>query len=983
AVGVLLESEWQRPFDLRRGPLIGSLFVRLSGDRHLLILTFAGLAADRRTLDNVAAEIASFYEAGPVGAGEAAEEDVLQYLQYSEWHHELVAAEGEQGRKHWHQVVPPGSERRLALPEEQSAPHLPFSPRLVLAGVDGGTGRAAAELAAALGAAAGDVVLAAWEAFLARLGERSDFLVGCACDGRRLAELRDGLGPMAVIVPVVAGLSPELTFAAAVARVQAERREAEEWQEVFFATHVAGEEDLGPVADATFEDVERLGPRTALGVTFSCHAQRVYLDLFALGLVCVRSPAGLRLELHYDSSRYAPAAGDRLARRFGALLADGLARPGAAIGELAILDESERRWLVEDLNASAAETPHASCLHQLFESQAERTPDAAAVACDGRAASFAELNTSANRLARHLRGQGVGPESKVALFFERSPELVVGMLAALKAGGAYLPLDVGNPAERLAFVLADAAPRVILTTRELAARLPPSSAALVLVDADRVEIARLPGGDLAADVRPDNLAYVLYTSGSSGTPKGVMVHHRGLVNYLAWAVRYYDIAAGRGAPVDSPMSFDLTVTALWGPLLAGRTVTLLRDSFGRESPETAAGVQPFSLLKITPAHLELARHDLERSAGEIPALALVVGGEALEGEKLAFWRRRAPAIRVINEYGPTETVVGCAVYEVPPGTPRGGPVPIGRPVANMRLYVLDRDFRVVPTGVAGELYIAGPGVARGYLGRPELTAERFLPDPFAGGAGERFYRSGDLARHLPSGDLLFLGRRDHQVKVRGFRIELGEIEAVLARCPAVLEAAVTVREDLPGDRRLVGYVVPRDGKMPAVEELRGWLLAKLPDYMVPAAFVPLDALPLTANGKLDRGALTAPDTRRPDLKGAYVAPRTPVEEILAMAWEGSLGIETVGIHDNFFVLGGDSMRSVRLVALAQERGLAFTVQELFRRPTISQLAEKLEADLGIGGEGGGGEALPARDEDIDRLAGLSEDDVLSLLKANV
>jgi aryl carrier-like protein len=418
-------------------------------------------------------------------------------------------------------------------------------------------------------------------------------------------------------------------------------------------------------------------------------------------------------------------------------------------------------------------------------------------------------------------------------------------------------------------------------------------------------------------------------------------------------------------------------------LVAGRTVTLLPDEGGFEGLLSALQERPYGLIKLTPAHLDLLGRELAARQIEPRCRVLVVGGEALSAETLTGWRRQTSAARIFNEYGPTETVVGCAAYEVGPESSWKGRLPIGRAIANLRLYVLDPWMKPVPAGVSGEIYVGGAGVARGYLGRPDLTAFRFLPDPFAG-PGARMYRTGDLARHLPGGDLEYLGRTDRQIKIRGFRVEPGEIEAVLTRDPRVREAVVVLRRDSPGDTRLVAYLVPADGALPGFEELRSKLGAQLPDYMVPAAFVQIAELPLTTNGKVSFAALPAPGMGRPDLEKSYVPPRDAVEEVLAEIWAHSLRLDRVGVFDNFFVLGGDSMGSVRLVALAKDRGLVFTVQELFRFPTIRALADLLRERMGLAsaGEERPGAESGADLEMIEQIGRLSDEEVRALLRGS-
>ncbi len=638
----------------------------------------------------------------------------------------------------------------------------------------------------------------------------------------------------------------------------------------------------------------------------------------------------ISLHLTSDRARVDEDAAPRLLRHLAALLAGMAGGLERRVGELDLLSPAERHQAIVEWNDTSAPENEALVL-DLLAARAAQVPELPAVVVHGQERlSHGALAARSDRLAAHLRDLGVGPDILVALFLERSVDLVVALLAVLKAGGAYLPLETSLPRPRLSFLLDDARPSLLLTRTGLLPVLPEHSRVICL---DELPEFACDFGDTGPAPRPaaDNLAYVLYTSGSTGHPKGVAVTHRGFANYLLWAVDAYPAGEGRGAPIHSPVSFDLTVTSLFLPLLAGRCVDLVPEEEGVEGLAMALAEGGFGLVKLTPAHLEVLQRLLppERVAGS--AGAFVVGGEALSGEQLDFWREHAPGLRVINEYGPTETVVGCSIHEVPPSVPPAGPVPIGRPIANTRILLLDRRLHPVPVGVPGELYIGGAGVCRGYLRRPGLTAEKLVPDPF-GVWGERLYRTGDLARRLPDGTIEFLGRVDHQVKIRGFRIELGEIEAALLAVPGVREAAVTVRGDQSREDRLVAYVA---GDV-AVEDLRRSLRERLPDYMVPAVFVTIAALPLTANGKVDRKALPAPE--QPAAREGYVAPRTREEEVLAGVWAQVLRLPRVGVNDNFFELGGDSILSVQIVSRARQAGLLFTVRQIFEHQTVAGLA---------------------------------------------
>jgi amino acid adenylation domain-containing protein len=577
--------------------------------------------------------------------------------------------------------------------------------------------------------------------------------------------------------------------------------------------------------------------------------------------------------------------------------------------------------------------PLSACAHELFEAQAARTPHAVAVVSGAERLTYRELDEQANQLAHYLRRRGIGTGSLVAVCMHRSARMVVALLGTWKAGAAYVPLDPGYPAERLAFMLEDSQARVLLTERSLRHAFPQMEDRTVVLDLHWPIVAQQPTGSPRADASPSDLAYVMYTSGSTGKPKGAMIPHGGLANYLRWAIDAYRVGPQSSVPVHSSISFDLTVTSLYPALLAGGEVELLPEKdAGVEALAAALRKKKRALVKITPAHLELLSREL--AADEVAGMTdlFVIGGENLLAEHLRFWRERAPRTRLINEYGPTETVVGCCIHEVSATDPHEGSVPIGRAIANTQLHILGEGMRPVADGEMGELYIGGAGVGAGYLHRPDITSERFV---------DGMYRTGDLARLRPDGNLEYLGRCDDQVKIRGYRIELGEIEQALAAHPSVQSCAVIAREDEPGDRRLVGYVVSGAGASP--QDLHEFLGRRLPGYMVPAQLVMLERLPITPNGKVDRKALPAPTREDAPAVPALVAARTQTERELAGIWASLLGIEAVGMDDDVFDLGAHSMMAMRAVVRIRE---AFEVnlqlRDLFERPTVGGLAELID-----------------------------------------
>src|SRR6185295_7087094 len=653
---------------------------------------------------------------------------------------------------------------------------------------------------------------------------------------------------------------------------------------------------------------------------------------YPLTLYVAPRAGGLDLSLHYHESRLDASSARRLLAHLRTILEAFATRPEARMAELPLITAEERLHLLAGAAGPLA-PPARVCIHTLVEEQAARTPDATAVEAVGRALTYRELNERAAILARRLRRLGVGLESIVGLCVERSPEMVVGMLGVLKAGGIYLPLDPAYPRERLAFMLTDSGARVLLTQESLTGSLPTGGREVVLLDgADPAAGGEEPGP--AVSPLAANGAYLIYTSGSTGRPKAVLVPHAALVNYVRDAGDDAGIGAGDRVLQFASMSFDTSAEEIYPCLTRGATL-VLRDDAMAGAPESF--LREVERLGLTVLDLPTAYwHELVdgMTAQELDwpgcARLVILGGEQARADRLDAWRRRVgERSRLLNTYGPTEATIVTTRRELNGRRDFPAAVPIGRPVPGARAHVVSHGLELLPAGLVGELVLGGAGLARGYLGRPDLTAERFVPDPFAGSPGERLYRTGDLARWLPAGELEHRGRTDHQVKVRGFRVELGEIEAALHRLACVREAVVVAREEAPGEARIVAYVVPAGEPSPSIAELRAGLKELLPDFMLPAAFVTLEALPLTPSGKIDRRTLPAPDRLRQPAETEFVAPQSPLEEALTAIWGEVLRRDKIGVHDNFFELGGDSIRSIQVVALSRKRGLRIAPRQLF------------------------------------------------------
>jgi amino acid adenylation domain-containing protein len=623
------------------------------------------------------------------------------------------------------------------------------------------------------------------------------------------------------------------------------------------------------------------------------------------------APAGIQAYFKYAEDLFDRATVQGLADRLTRLLCQAVRDPGRRISQLDVLSTAERRSLLRDWNDTTRPVTTAT-LPGLFEQQAARTPDACAVISAGVELTYGELNARANRLARHLITLGAGPGRLVAIAMPRSLEMMVAVLAVLKSGAAYLPVDPAYPAERIAFMLAESVPAAVLTTAGVAAAALPGGLPLLVLDdpATAAGLAGLDGENVPLAAEPRDVAYVIYTSGSTGRPKGVMVEHAGAVSLACWAAAAFPAAEFSRVLASTSLSFDVSVFEMFGTLTSGGCIEVVPNLLALAERGTAGPWQGSMISAVPSALAQVLATPGVRADAAVAALC----GEALTGQVAAAIRAAVPGVRIENIYGPAEATVYATTYVVPEDGEAAVSPPIGRPIWNTRMYVLDERLGLVPPGVAGELYIAGTGLARGYLGRPGLTAGRFVVCPF-GAAGERMYRTGDLARWNPGGQLEYLGRTDDQVKVRGFRIELGEVESVLAGLEGVDQAAVAVREDQPGDKRLAGYVIPAAGAVLDPAGLREACGRALPGYMVPAAIMVLDRLPLNANGKLDRRALPAPEYAA----GGGRAPATPREQALCEVFAQVLGMERVGVEDNFFDLGGHSLLAAILVARLTER----------------------------------------------------------------
>ncbi|MGK3987806.1 amino acid adenylation domain-containing protein [Sorangium sp. So ce136] len=952
AVRALVAAEVGAAFDLTHGPLTRVLVVRQADDEHLVVVHQHHIVTDEWSGGVLLREVSALYGASGRGGEAALPELPYQVADYARAEQEALDGQGfAASRAYWRAQLAgvPRLELSIARATGQPGPEGTLSLRL-----SDPTSRGLVALARAAGGTRFMVWYAALSALLSRYSHQTDFGLGAVVANREVEGTEGPLGFFTNTVVLRTDLSGdppfrELLRRARITAVDAYRHQSLPFDLVVQDQGVARRAGENPLYDVSL--LEMTAPETADLPGWSPVSPPVPDGVTsakdALSVAVWHGREGTELHVSYDTARVERAAVERLIGHLQALLSDAVAHPDRRLSELSLLTEAETAALAA-WNDTAADYPADRCVHELFEAQVARTPERVAVELDGEQLSYRELNERANRLAHRLRGLGVGPDARVAICLERSLEMVAAIVATLKAGGAYVPLDPAYPDERIAQMLRDSAPAAVLTQTSLRARLA-TPASIVVIDAPESTWQDGAAGDLDPDevgLRPEHLAYVIYTSGSTGVPKGVAMPHGALVNLLAWQraslpepARTLQFAA---------LGFDVAFQEIFSTLTSGGTLVLIREALRQDLPALAERLGGAAIERLFLPYIALnALSELWSRRGEpLPELREVItAGEQLRiTPAIRRMFAQHPRARLHNHYGPTEShVVTAHLVDGPPAAWEDLP-PIGRPIGNCRIYLLDAQRAPVPVGVAGELWIGGAQVARGYLHRPELTAERFVDDPFVGG---RMYRTGDLARWREDGSIEYLGRDDLQVKIRGYRVELGEIEAQLSRVPGVREAAVIAREDVPGDKRLVAYLVADREASPSsrldAAPLREHLAARLPEYMVPSSFVRLEALPLSPNGKVDRKALPAPERAQKDAGRSHVAPRTPTERALVDAWQALLGVAPIGVTDDFFSLGGHSLLAVRLMTTVQARlGWAPPMASLFQRPTIEALAAQVD-----------------------------------------
>jgi len=943
----LMEEEARRPYDLQAGPFLRPMLVRLDEQEHALMIAMHHIVFDRWSRWILCKELSVLYEAFATGKPASLPELSLQYADFAQWQRQELCGEVlEHQLAYWCRRLG-GRLPVLNLPANRPRPTVQSYRGLTqTSSLPLALRQALEDLGRSEGATLFMTLLAAFQLLLYRVTAQDDILVGSPIANRLHTEVERMIGPFVNTLVLRTDLSGAPGFRELLNRVKDVTLEAYAHQELPFDKLV---EELNPARDPSrgsfFQVMFALQNTPAFefeiaGLDTKPIDVETGTSIFDLFLAVIEEPQGLTLSAEYSTDLFDAGTITRLLGHFRTLLEGIVANPDQRISELPLLTAAEQHQVLVEWNDTQTDYPRDACIHHLFETQVERTPLAVAVVFKDQMLTYRELNSHSNRLAHYLRKHGVGPDVPVGICVEPCIEMVVGLLAILKAGGAYVPLDPGYPKERLEFMVRDTAIPILLTQERLAGSLPSAIPHILRLDKDQEEVAAESESNLQGEFGGGNLAYVMYTSGSTGIPKGVEVLHRGVLRLLI-NTHYATFSADRNFLQMASLSFDASTFEIWAPLLHGGRCVIYHA--GIPSLETLGQVirqHKVTTLWLTASLFNAAISDFPEALKGISEL--LIGGEQLSTPHV----RRAQALlhgtRISNGYGPTESTTFTCCYAIPPELAADLMVPIGRPIANTRVYILDPRKNPVPIGISGEIYIGGDGLARGYLKRPEMTAEKFVSDPFSSEPGARMYKTGDLARYMPDGNIQFLGRIDDQVKIHGFRIEPGEIETILGQHAAVKDVVVTAREDERGDKRLVAYVVTNPDTAGDSSELRLFLQQKLPDYMIPSAFVFLDRMPLAPGGKVDRLELPAPDQSQFKLEGTYVAPRTPVEEVLASIWRNVLGVERIGIHENFFEMGGHSLLAMKLISrINQEFGMEVSLRSIFDAPTIAKFAAKL------------------------------------------
>ena len=951
----LADEEARRPFDLERGPLLRATLLNVGEQEFVLLFNMHHIISDAWSIAVLIREVAALYEAFAAGRPSPLGLLPIQYADYAVWQRQWLEEEALEAQLRYWKKRLGGLPTELSVPTELPRPEVKAyrgaCERLVLSGE---TALAAGALARAEGATLFMTLLAAFKALLLRYTEQEDIFVGTIIAGRNRIELESLIGYFVNLLVLRTDLSGNPSFRELLSRVKQIVLEAYANQDLPFDKLV---EELHPGRDLNRAPLFQIAfvlqnaPNQELelpGVKLKVIENENWFAKFDLVMEVEEEPGKLEVLLKYNTDVFDAATVRRMLGHYRNLLESALADTERRLWDLRLMNDRERHEIVVGRNRTRVEYEEGDCIHELFEARAEETPDQTAVLFEGGRLSYGDLNRHANQLARRLRGFGVGPEVPVGIYVERSPEMIVGLLGILKAGGAYVPLDPAYPKDRVASMIADARMPVLLTQERLVERLPEQCAAIICLDGDRAEIEREGVENLKIKVRPENPAYLLYTSGSTGRPEGVLGLHGNTLNRFRWMWQAYPFDRDEVCCQKTSLSLVDSVWEIFGPLLQGVGIVLVPGNTIKDPDRLVAalGSNRVTRIVLAPSLLRMLLDRFGDLGSRLPRLRYwITSGEEVAPELRERFAKSCPSALLLNLYGSSETGAGSTWHETN-GLAHGQCVPIGRPISNTQVYLLDDYHQPVPVGVRGRIYVGGAGLGRGYHGRPDLTAERFIPDRFGREPGSRLYDTGDLGCYLAGGEIQYLGRTDHQVKIKGLRVEPGEIEVLLRKHAGVKDAIVVAKGDGPDGLRLIAYIVAVSDNRPAAVEMKARLREKVPDFMIPSTFVFLDALPLTPNGKVDRLRLPDPDKAGHEPEELYVAPRTQTERALADIWADVLEVQRVGIHDNFFEVGGHSLLFTRMALRARDRfHVELSLRQIFQSPTIATIALAVEEEL--------------------------------------
>ena len=946
----LARIEAQRPFDLTQGPLLRTTLLRLNPEAHILLLTIHHIVFDGWSVAVFLQELSAIYEAYRIGQSPDLPKLSIQYGDFAVWQREWLQGKIlEDQLEYWKQQLE--DTVKLELPTDRPRPAIQsFRGKSYAKVFSNEMAEKLKELGLQEGVTLFMTLLTAFKVLLYRYTGQDDIVVGIPIANRNRTEIENLIGFFVNTLVLRTNLSNKTTFRELLADVREVALGAYEHQDLPFEKLV---EELHPQRDLSrtplfqvfFNMLNREKNQLKLdGVTVEPLNPSEPNAKFDLTLyVREQKNAGLHFQLEYNADLFEDKTIIRMMDHFETLLDGIVANPDQSYKALPLLTAKEREQVVVEWNKTERNLPEDKSIHELFERQVKRTPEATAVIFDGKEVSYQELNTRANQVAHYLKRRGVETETLVGICMERSIEMVVGLLGILKAGGAYLPLDPTYPKERLSFMMADSQVPVVLTQEKLLNKIAAYDAGKICVDSEKAQIEQESEENPKSEIIPENIAYAIYTSGSTGKPKGVLGLHKGAINRFRWMWETYPFGADEICCQKTTLNFVDSIWEIFGPLLKGVPVVIIPDEVVKDPNRLVESLAKYNVTRIglVPSLLR-AILETKDVAQELRKLKIwVTSGETIPKELAQRFRGVMGHSRLINLYGSSEVSADVTYHEIKEINEEDKTIPIGRPITNTQIYLLDREMKPVPIGIGGELYVGGEGLARGYLNQPELTKEKFVANPYK--IGERLYRTGDIARYKADGNIEYLGRVDHQVKIRGNRVEIGEVEIALSHHEGIQEVVVAVQEGRLGDNYLAAYIVPRDDVKLAINELQGFLRQTLPDYMIPSAFVILDALPLTPNGKVDRKVLPAPNQIRPDLSNEFVAPRTEIEEKMVKIWAEILDLEQVGVYDNFFDLGGHSLLATQVVfQLADTFHLKIDLRNLFETPTIAGLAKHIE-----------------------------------------